>query len=407
MNRTKSIIVGVAIVSLGVVAIAVMMASKPKPPKKPPVISAPLVDVIVPKVEDVQFQIKAHGLVQPRTETVLVSEVSGIVVSVSDKFVAGGLFNQGEVILQIDPSDYEVAVEQAKARLASQKAKYAQEKAKAEQAKQEWDLTGRSRDNAPILALREPFLQEAKANMQSAEADLKKAEQKLARTIIRAPYQGIVKSKKVDIGQFVSVGTQLGDTFAIDYAEVRLALTDNELAYIDLPVWGGELSGIKPKVELSASYAGQQVIWSAEIVRMEGVVDNQSRVHYAVARVTDPYAIASSNNSAAPLKVGTFVSAKIEGKKMANLIKLPRDAFRDLNRVLISNKDNQLYLRELSVVRSEANYVYVKAGLDIGDRVVLTALESPVEGMTVRISSDNESFDANKLKPQSDVAENN
>lgn len=403
MNRTKSILAGIAIVGVGAVAISLMMANKAKPPKKQATATAPLVEVVVPKVEDVEFSVKAHGLVMPRTETVLVSEVSGVVTRVSDKFVAGGLFDKDEVILQIDPSDYEVGVEQAKARLASQMAKYEQEKARSEQAEKEWDLTGRSRDNAPVLALRKPFLLEAKANMQSAEADLKKAEQKLARTVIRAPYQGMVKSKKVDVGQFVSMGTQLGESFAIDYAEVRLPLTDQELAYIDVPAWGGELKGQMPSVALTASYAGNEVEWQGKIVRMEGIVDNLSRVHYAVARITDPYNISLNNHEQPPLKIGTFVSASIQGKKMAELIKLPRDAFRDLTKVLVSDKSNQLFLRELNVVRSESESVYVKAGLEQGDRIVMTSIESPVEGMKVRVQGD-EPLDTEELEGEVEEA---
>ena len=135
MNRGKSIITGIFIVGIGIAAMSIMMANKPQPPKKPPQNNSPLVEVIAPQAETVQFKVEAHGIVRPRTETSIVSEVSGVVTSVSDKFVAGGLFKQGEVIMQIDPSDYEVSVEQAKARLAGQKAKYAQEKAKADQAK--------------------------------------------------------------------------------------------------------------------------------------------------------------------------------------------------------------------------------------------------------------------------------
>lgn len=387
MSRTKSVLIGIAIFVSGILIVGGMMAAKPKPPKKPVKDTSPLVVVVEPVYQPVIFEVEAHGVVTPRTETTLVSEVSGVVQTVSDKFVAGGFFKQGEVLLQIDPTDYEVGVEQAKARLASEKAKFAQEEAKAEQARKEWDLTGRSRKNAPTLALREPFLLEAKANMQSAEADLKKAEQKLARTIIRAPYDGMVKVKQADIGQYVATGTQLGTTFAIDYAEVRLPLTDQELAYINTPQWGQDDSATSDVV-LTADYAGSQQQWQAKLVRMEGVVDSQSRVHYAVAKITDPYAVLDSDNLASPLKVGTFVTAKISGKQEDNLAKLPREAFRDLTNVLVSDKSNQLYLRHLDVVRAEADSVYIRAGLEDGDRIVMTSIESPVQGMKVRVDGD-------------------
>ena len=387
MSRIKSVLLGIAIFITGLAVVGVMMAAKPKPPKKPVKDNSPLVEVVSPIYESVTFEVEAHGVVTPRTETILVSEVSGLVQKVSEEFVAGGFFKKDEVLLQIDPTDYQVGVEQAKARLASEKAKFAQEEAKAEQARKEWDLTGRSRNKAPTLALREPFLLEAKANMQSAEADLKKAEQKLARTIIRAPYDGMVKVKQVDVGQYVATGTQLGSTFAIDFAEVRLPLTDQDLAFIDIPRWGEE-NATGSDVILTAEYAGKERQWPAKLVRMEGVVDEQSRVHYAVARVTDPYAVLNFEKESTPLKIGTFVTAKISGKQEDNLAKLPREAFRDLSSVLVSDASNQLFYRSLKVVRAEADTVYISAGLEDGDRIVMTSIESPVQGMKVRVEGE-------------------
>ncbi|WP_444995444.1 efflux RND transporter periplasmic adaptor subunit [Aliikangiella sp. IMCC44359] len=388
MSLKKSAFIGITIVLVGILIIAVMVANKPEPPKKPVKDVFPLVEVISPEAKPTTFEVEAHGVVMPRTETTLVSEVSGVIQQVSDKFVVGGFFRQGEILLQIEATDYEVGVEQAKARLASERAKHAQEKAKAEQAKKEWDLTGRSRENAPIIALREPFLLEAKANVLSAEADLKKAEQKLARTVIRAPYDGMVKVKSADVGQFVATGTQLGSTFAIDYAEVRLPLTDQDLAFIEVPDWKN--NNIESKVVLTANYAGEKRLWKGKLVRMEGVVDAQSRVHYVVVRVADPYAVLNENNQAPPLKIGSFVTAIIQGKKEDNLVKIPREAFKDLNNVLVSDKDNKLYKRRLEVVRSQANDVYVRSGLQQGDRIVMTSIESPVQGMSLRISGETE-----------------
>lgn len=391
MTRRKSIFVGLGIVGFAILLIVIMMASRPTPPKKPVNNTAPLVEAIVPTRESVAFEIKAHGVVNPRTETTLVSEVSGVVEKVSEQFLAGGYFSQGDILLQIDPTEYEVGVEQAKARLASQEAKYLQELARAEQAEKEWELTGRSKENAPILALRKPFLLEAKANKQSAEADLKKALQKLERTVIRAPYTGMVKQKIVDIGQFVSMGSQLGVTFAIDYAEIRLPLTAQDLAFIDIPDWADDQD--YPLVDLSASYAGTRHVWKGQLVRMEGVVDQQSRTHYAVVRIKDPYGLviqneAKENKGLPPLKIGSFVTANIQGKVAEDVIKLPRDVFKDLVRVLVIDKNSKLFYRSLNILRAENKVVYVKGGLETGDRVIKTSIQSPIEGMALRVAGD-------------------
>lgn len=388
MSRNKSIVVGFLIVIVAILIFMTLMAGKTKPPKKPVADTSPLVEVLPLEPVSVTFEVEAHGVVKPRTETTLVSEVSGSIQSVSDNFVPGGYFTKGEIILKIDPTEYQVGVEQAKAKLAGQKAKYLQEQAKAQQARKEWDLTGRSRDKAPILALREPFLLEAKANMDSAEADLKKAQQKLDRTDIRAPYDGMVKAKQVDIGQFVATGTQLAMIFATDYAELRLPLTDQELAFINVPAWGEQEFAEKSPVRVVSTYAGEQHSWHAELVRMEGVVNEQSRVHYAVARIVDPYSISLENPMDTPLKIGSFVTAHILGKQEERLIKIPRDAFKDLNSVLVSDKENRLYSRMLEIARSESDFVYVRTGLRVGDRVVMTSIQSPVQGMKLRVAGD-------------------
>ncbi len=391
MSRKKSILIGVGIVLVGVIILSLLMASKPTPPKKPIDNTSPLVEVLPIESRAVTFEVEAHGVVTPRTETTIVSEVSGTIQWVDQNFVEGGYFEKGQILLKIDPTDYLVGVEQAKARLAGQKAKYLQEQARAEQAQKEWDLTGRSRDSAPILALRKPFLLEAKANMESAEADLKKAEQKLSRTNITAPYNGIVKNKLTDIGQFVAMGTQLGVVFATDYAEIRLPLTDKDLAFVDVPEWGEKFTAEPTHVRVVATYAGEQHSWHAELVRMEGVVNQQSRVHYAVARVTDPYSILSDNPMKTPLKVGSFVTAHILGKKEQSLVKIPRSAFKDLNSVLVSDTENRLFSRQLEIARADSEFVYVRSGLREGDRVVMTSIQSPVEGMTLRIAGEESS----------------
>ncbi|MCO7225668.1 efflux RND transporter periplasmic adaptor subunit [Pleionea sp. CnH1-48] len=389
MKTSHSIFAGIAVIAVTAVGVMFMMKSKPEAPKKPTVDRTPLVEVMELAPDTVQFNVESQGVVMPRTETTLVSEVSGVVQNVSPKFVVGGYFKKGEVLLEIDPTDYQVALKQAKARLAGQQAQYAQEKARAEQALKEWDLSGRKRSQAPALALRKPYLAEAEANVLSAEADLQNAQRKLERTTIRAPYDGMLKNKLSDIGQFVGTGTQLGVIFAIDYAEVRLPLTDQELAYINVPDMKMlNEEGHSIPVTLQANYAGEDMTWNADIVRMEGVIDSNSRVHYAVAQINDPYRLFSTQGNTAPLKVGTFVTANINGVELDNLYKIPRDAFRDLDKVLVSDKDSRLYIRELKVVRAEANYVFVDSGLSEGDRVVLTSMESPVQGMKVRSEGD-------------------
>jgi len=181
------------IILISFVIAIIMVLSAGKPHKKPKHKKVPLVEVVAAKATDVTFQIETQGSVSPRTETILVSEVSGQIKNVSEKFVVGGFFKKGEQLLEIDPISYEVALLQSQARLDSAKARWVEEKARSDQAKKEWSLTGRSLKNAPILALRKPQLQLAKADVKAAEADVKSAQIKLQRTKIIAPYDAMIK----------------------------------------------------------------------------------------------------------------------------------------------------------------------------------------------------------------------
>jgi multidrug efflux pump subunit AcrA (membrane-fusion protein) len=237
----------------------------------------------------------------------------------------------------------------------------------------------------------------AAAALATAEAELVRAKRNLERTSIRLPYAGMVRSKEADIGQFVNQGTRLGVTFATDYAEVRLPLTDRDLAFVDLPyaaeiTASGESEG--PGVVLSAEQRGRPVEWSAEIVRSEGVVDESSRVTYAVAKIDDPYSLESEHE---PLPMGTFVTASIEGVAMQGLLRVPRYALHGSDQLLFVDSENRLRIRSVNIVRADAEYAFISGGAEAGERVILTALESPINGMPVRTADDAAAADGDKL----------
>ena len=259
---------------------------------------AVLVDTIEAEVVSLNFTVNSQGTVRPRTETTLVAEVSGKIVSVAPEFVAGGFFHQGEVLLQIDPSDYEAGLKRAEAALASRKAKLADETARSEQALKDWKNMGRQGQPSD-LAIRKPQMADARANVSAAEADVQKARRDLERTSITVPYDGLVRQKAVDIGQYVAPGTPIGITFAIDSAEIRLPLTNNDLHYLDLPSETEIKNRDKtfPPVTLSAENGDGISQWQARIIRTEGVVDEVSRVIYAVAQVVDPYGVLGQESS--------------------------------------------------------------------------------------------------------------
>jgi multidrug efflux system membrane fusion protein len=370
----------VAIVALFVFVAVAMTALRPAPVK----ISTPenAIAVKTQKVQatQVRLEVESQGSVLPRTRTSLISEVSGAVLEVSPQFIVGGRFEQGDTLLRLDPTDYEVALQRAEARLISLNAQLTFEQARATQAKKEWAMTGRPASEAPILALREPYLAEARANVLQAEAEVKQAQQKLRRTTIRAPYAGIVSAKSVDVGQYVTVGTPLGNTFAIDFVEVRLPLTDKDLSMME--DIGFFSAATAPTVMLSATVGGVQVQWSGALVRSEGVVNELNRSRYVVVQVEDPYGVRSSLSSP-PLLVGTFVRAFLAGKKLNNVFKVPRHAMLEGNKVALVDTQSRLRLTPVESSFGNDEFYFVSAGVKEGDELIVSALGIPIDGMKV------------------------
>ncbi len=394
MSKFLKYTLPLGLVGLSVVVFAVLMAigKAQQPEKKEEGRQAVLVDVIEAERRAVSFTIRSQGSVRPRTETTLVAEVSGKVSSVSPMFVAGGFFQAGEVLLEIDPSDYQTALKRAEANLASQHARLVDEQARSEQALRDWRNLGRTGEPSNLV-LRKPQVQEAVANVSAAEADVEKARRDLERTRIAVPYDGLVTRKLVDIGQFVAPGTQLGVTFSIDTAEIRLPLSTDDVAYLDLPSPVGEKEPVFPAVTLSAEEGGETRSWKARIVRTEGVVDETSRVIYAVAEVADPYGVLGQRREN-PLKVGTFVRAAIEGRSAGDVVVLPRRALQGDETVLVANEELKLEVRQVHVIRAEPHEAYISSGVEDGELVVTTTLEAPIPGMQLAINSEQTSSDA-------------
>jgi RND family efflux transporter MFP subunit len=381
---------GLIVLSVAAVVALVTISNSKRPEKKDEIAKAILVEVIPVQLESLNLLVNSQGTVLPRTETVVIAEVAGKVVNVSPNFVSGGFFRKGEVLLQIDPSDYEAAVMRADANLASRQAQLADQQARSDQALKDWKNLGRSGDPSD-LTLRKPQLAEAKAGVQAAEADLQKAKRDLDRTRIKASYDGLVRTKQVDIGQYVGPGTSLGVTFAIDKAEVRLPLAIDDLQFIHLPAAMELATKNQVPVRLSAESSGLSGEWTAEIVRTEGVIDRSSRVIYAVAQITDPYGVLGQNQLS-ELRMGTFVSAEIQGLWMEDIIALPRSALHEGNTVLVASPENELEIRHVEILRSEPKVVYVQSGLKSGDKVITTAIEAALPGSRLVISKESDTL---------------
>lgn len=371
------------IIVVAILLLVAMIALRPQPPQrsneKPPV----LVEVLEAQPENVRFQVEGQGNVKPKHMTNVVTQVSGQIIEVADNFVNGGFFKQGDVLVTIDPADYRVALQSAKASLAQAKAALAEESARAKVAKDEWESL--QMGEIPALGIREPQVASAVAAVQSAEAAVAKAQRDLDRTVIRAPYDGILQNKNVDIGQYVSMNTQVGALYGSEVAEIRVPLSDRDLAYIDLPEANDD--GASPHVALSSQVAGKTYTWHGNLVRSEGILDANSRVIYGVVEVQDPYNQASEQHDM-PLRFGRFVQLVIDGIEAQQVFRVPRYALTIDDKLWVVDDERRLQLRDVNIVRAEAQHVVIDQGLDAGDLVVLTQLSNALPSMKVRIPSD-------------------
>lgn len=377
----KQLIIAVIVVLFGIANMAMLIMSGPKLDSKPVVPLAPLVRVVTVNPETVQMTANTHGTVAPRTESELTPEVSGRVVDVSSVLVSGGFFKKGEVLLTIEPLDYELALVQAKASLARSESELnSARRANSRQVDlQKKDLTSDSQSDDALNRFRV-----ADATLLESKARLAKAERDLERTKLVAPYDGRVRDKRVDVGQFVNRGNPVATIYATDYVEVRLPIKDQELEFVNVPLAGNSTSAQQQlaAVRLKANFGGDQHQWLGEVVRTEGEIDPQTRMINVVARVLSPFEPGSKKP---PLSIGLFVSAEIQGQSFDDVVVLPRIALRGKSQVYIVDAENRLQFRDVVVLREVEDQIYIKGGLKPGERVCISPLETALDGMSVRV----------------------
>jgi RND family efflux transporter MFP subunit len=380
-SNILKVIFPILALAIGLITAWALFSLRPTVPEQTAAAESPEVQVISVQPETIKLSVVSHGVVAPRTETQLAAQVAGQVKQISPALTAGGFFQNNELLLVIDPADYDHAIQQSQAAIAEARLRLKKELAEAEQARVEWRALGQGKPSD--YTLHKPQVAAARENLKSAEAELEHARVNRQRTEIRAPYAGRVREKSVDKGQFVAVGDKLARIYATDWAEIPLPITAEQLEYLDLPLGdpakASQATGID--VEISARLAGQTQRWRGQIMRTKGVWDDKTTTLHAIAAVASPYATHT------PLAVGLFVEARIAGRERKDVYRIPIGALHAGHQVWIADSDSRLRLREITVLKTELDHVLLSAGLKPGERVVLTSLDLPVEGMHLQVTS--------------------
>jgi RND family efflux transporter MFP subunit len=289
-------------------------------------------EVQVMERSDFRVTLSTQGIVRPHNETALTPRVSGRVIKISPKFESGSFFKEGDILLELDPSDFLAALSAAEARLARSEAAFAQENARSKQALLDWEALEYT-EPPTELVLRKPQLKEAEANVKASEADLLSAQNDLKRAKVLAPYAGRVRERSVGLGQSVSSGTTIGEIFSTDFAEVRLSLSTRDLVHVDLPDNPDDLP--VPVTLTDALTTENPTSWPGMIVRTEGSLDEKSRKLFVIARVDDPFALKKENIATPPLRIGQPIRAEIKGDTIENVFIVPRHTLLRPNEIVL------------------------------------------------------------------------
>ena len=366
------------VLAVGLAAAALIAFNKPEVATEPSERLLSTVRVMQVNARSEHLEINSQGTVQPRSQSELIPEVSGRVVWMSPALVGGGSFARDEVLLRIDDADYQSALTRDRAALKRAEVEY---EFAADELERMRSLRGKQLASQQQLDNASRTAEVAAAGLEESRAALDQARRDLERTQLRAPFDGLVRNEQVDLGQFLSRGQSIGTIYATDYVEVRLPLAADQLIYLGLPLsTRGEIpQALRPPVTVAADFGDARLLWEGELVRLEAEFDERSRMVYGVARI--PMDV--NGEDTLPVPVGMFVQATIQGRRVDNVIRLPRSAMRDNNQVLVVDEDDRLNFRHVSILRLEHDDMLVEGGLEEGELVCISPLQTVVEGMRV------------------------
>lgn len=391
MNRTISILVKfvlpVVVLAAAGALTARLISSREAPSQTDPEEDAAVVDTEVVHEQSHRLDVRASGTVEPARQMQVQPEVSGRVVDVHDELQPGGLVEKGETIVQLDRSDYRLAVRQRKTALEQAKSQMALEKGRQEVAEREWELfkdeaDELTRETDPSLALRKPQLGNAKAQVDAAQARLEQARLNLSRTSVEAPFDALVRDESVSIGDLAGAQSPVATLVGTDAFWARLKVSPGKIPYIDIP---GVNADTGSKVEIEYETGDTAVKRVGRVLRLAGGLDRRGRLARVIVRIDDPLGLASEDDSefrGVPLLLDSYVDARIRGGETRELVELPRDAVRNGDQVYVYD-DGTLAIRTLEIAWRRPSSVLVSGGLEDGDRVVVGPMPNPLEGMSL------------------------
>ena len=354
------------------------------------------VDVVAPEIipvavrveavelSSVQLTVESQGKVQAAQIANLSAPVAGPVAWISSTMEAGGFVAKGQELLRLETSDFETMRARSQATMQ-------QAKAESDHAAREFE---RMRELAEEKLASQSQLQDSqrlaevtRARLADAQANYNQAELDLERARITSPFDAVIQSRDVELGQYVNRAQSVAVLYGANEVEVRVPLAIRQLGYLDIPLGlRGELSEQEaPDVTLKGLYGGEELMWHGKLVRIEAQIDPNSNTVQTIIRVQQPKAVdTKAQVRSIPLPIGLFVEADITGKMIDDIISLPRSVIRNNNQVLVVDAENKMYFRDVDIYRLEEDRVLIAGGLLPGELICASPIQAVVNGMSVQ-----------------------
>lgn len=360
------------------------MNTSPRAARKKPPRQAKLVQVIPLHKDDCVTVVTENGTVVPAQQVTLQPQVTGQIIAISPDVIPGCVISAGQKLITIDPRDYDIVVRQRRSDVATAAKNLKVEQGNQAVARQEYELLGEViREEDRELVLREPQLASAQTALESAEAALQRSQLDRARCDIATPFNAIVQDKHVDLGATVGANTQLTTLIGTDEAWINVKVPVDQLKWIIIPQSNGDPGS---KVTISSKVWGPDQHRTGRVVRLHGEIETQGRMAKLLVVVEDPFCLKPENQGKPQLLMGSYVSARIEGRVLPSVFPIEESHLRDNETVWIMNDQGQLQIRNVKVAFSGPGQYYISDGLTENERLVVTDIAAPVAGMPLRIA---------------------
>jgi RND family efflux transporter MFP subunit len=375
------IVLSLVLIAAGIAGARYLIHTKPKANRRPPLKMAPLVKTIPLQLDTLKVKVPAMGSVIPAREMVLKVPVAGEIVDISPEFTVGGVLQENAMILQIDPKDYELALQQKQRSKSDAEYAYKLELGRQDVARREWNLLYGNKGNEQVeseLALRRPHLEKAQVDVEAAKAELEQARINLARTRVTAPFNGQVLNKYVELGSQVSSQEKLADLVGTDAYWVQVSVPVEHLKWLKIP------KDYDEKGAPATIYYREGSVRQGWVIRLLADLSQEGRMARLLVEVKDPLDLKAKDGRRPPLLIGEYVRVLIEGADLPDVFRIPRFALRNDSQVWILDQEGKLSIRPVETIWRDKEFVFVRDGLQSEDKLIISALAAPVDGMQLR-----------------------